>query len=159
MGNALTELGTRFAMLKELKEHHEKMAKLISAELSKLGIDLFREFADTRQVSFRLLGTGVFADGRDRIVKPETEYSGTIVTPPEFFGYLRGEGHGSLVKENVHAATLKKWIKGQKKQNLPLPPETMLKVWTVETAKVTRAPKDANGKEESVGDSHEGDEE
>ena len=156
MGNNLTELGTRFAMLKELRAHHEHMAELLGGELAKIGEDLFKEFADSKQASFRLNGASVFKDNRDRIVSPTVKYKGTIVQPDAFFTLLRSTGQGSLIKTSVHEKVLTSWITEQKEKNMPLPSETILKVFNIESATVTRAPSSAKKQASREGEeSHE----
>ena len=139
------EKARRFAMLKALKEHHEGIISTINAEIEKLGGELFQAFADPNAGvrTLRIDGSRIFSDGQDRIVTPELKYRPSIVEETLFFGYLRKGGEGTLIKETVHPKTLESWVKRRKKENVALPDETMLKVWTQETAKVTRAPKSA----------------
>jgi hypothetical protein len=146
MGNTLTDLGTRFAMLKELRSHHEHMAEILGSELAKIGEELFKEFTNSKQASFRLNGAAVFKDGRDRIVSPTVKYKGTIVQPMPFFELLRSTGQGSLIKTGVHDKVLTSWITEQKQKNMPLPSETILKIFNIESATVTRAPSSAKSK-------------
>jgi hypothetical protein len=59
------------------------------------------------------------------------------------FQFLRANNEGSLIKETVHFKTLESWAKNRVTKNMPLPDESILKIWRQETAKVTRAPKSA----------------
>jgi hypothetical protein len=147
MGNVLSEIGLRYAMLKELKEHHETCAKAIGSELAMLGVTLFQEFASNDAAEYRLIGERAFTDHRDRIIRPIVKYKGTVVQQPIFYELLKSTGQQSLIKTAVAAGTLNKWIEEHKKKNKPLPDDKILKVWNVETIKVTRAPRSASEKE------------
>ena len=155
MGNTLSDLGTRYALLKELQAHHEKMAKVLGGELAKIGEDLFREFGDSQQASFRLIGEHRFNDNRDRIITPVVKYKPTIISKPLFYQLLRTSGQSSLIKEVVAPGTLAKWVGELKRSNKPLPPEDVLRVFSIETATVRRAPSSSNSKEEIVEDEGE----
>jgi hypothetical protein len=58
-----------------------------------------------------------------------------------FFDYLRANEFGTLIKEKVNPKTLESWVNGQKENNMPLPTEDILKIFTLETVSVRRAPK------------------
>ena len=145
MGNNLSELGKKFALLKELRSHHEHMAELLGSELATLGAELFKEFVSSEQISFRLDGSRLFRDGQDRIVRPLVKYKGTIVQHQPFFNLLKANEEESLIKIGVHDATLSSWITERKTKNLEMPNEAILKVFQITTAKVTRAPSSAKG--------------
>lgn len=143
MADALTEAAMRFAVLKAAKEQKEREVELINKALTELGEKLFELFADSGAAQLRLSGADIFTDGQDRFVKPESKYSVSVVNAPAYFDLLRAEGHGAIIKETVHHTATEKWVKEKKEQNVSLPPEDVLKVWTVNGAKVTRAPKRA----------------
>jgi hypothetical protein len=156
MGMFSTEKAKQFAVLKEQKEALEGRAKIIGAMLEELGKEVFAGFADAGCKSYRLEGVGVFADGRDRLIYPEVKIHGAIADETQFFAHLRASGSAALIKETVNAATLVKWVKEQKAKNRPLPPEAILKVWNVETAKVNRAPSSADKKASAEAEANEG---
>jgi hypothetical protein len=136
------EMAKRFAMLKALKEHHESVISTLNEEMNKLGGDLFKAFADGAK-ALRIDGERLFPDKQDRIITPLLKYRPTIVDETTFFMWLRKGGEGALIKETIHPKTLESWVGKRKKANVALPDETMLKVWTQETAQVRRAPKGA----------------
>jgi hypothetical protein len=139
----LSDVAQRFAILKAAKEQKEREVQLINTELSVLGAKLFELLADSGVATLRLDGKNLFVDKQDRILSPDTAYKTSIVDQPKFFGLLRTGDEGSLIKETIHPATLEKWIRGLVEMNKPFPDETVLKVWTVNGAKVRRAPKSA----------------
>jgi len=54
------------------------------------------------------------------------------------FDWLRGTGHGGIVKETVHAGTLKSLMKQMLKDGVELPPEELIKTTPYEIAVLTR---------------------
>lgn len=143
MADQLSEVAMRIAVLKAVKEQKEREVELINKAIAALGGTLFELFADAGTNQLRLSGAGVFTDNQDRIVKPELKYKVSVVNQPAFFALLRADGHESVIKETVHHTATEKWVEEKKEQNVALPPEDVLKVWTVQGAKVTRAPKRA----------------
>lgn len=139
---SLSGLSRKFAMLKALKEHHERILKVINTDMISVGKELYESFADEDVTQLRVPGK-FFTDQQERIVKPDLKFKGTIVKAKQsdFFAYLRVQNFGSLIKESVHNKTLETWIAKQKAANMPLPSEDLLKVFTIETANVKRAPK------------------
>lgn len=132
-----TELATRMALLKALKEQHEAAAKKIGAEMQELGVKIFNQMMDAGEKSTIISGA-IFADRKDRRIAPDLKYHGTIVQVPIFYAFLKETQQDSMIKPTVHAKTLESWIKKQKINKATLPPDTILRVWTQETAKVTR---------------------
>ena len=131
----------RFALLKELQEHHESMVKILGGELEKIGNELFTDFADSGKAeSLRIVGS-LFKDGAARIIKPVLKYKPSIVDQPLFFNWLIQHSHASLIKETVHPQTLISWTTKAIEERHELPDETMLKIFNVQTANVRRAPK------------------
>lgn len=137
----------QLALLKQAKEHHEAMTKKIGAEIQRIGNELYNEFIDDGVESYRLLasfnGEQLFMDGKDRLLRPEVKYKPSV--PSEqlnaFHEWMRAEGFGDLIKESIHHATLTSWVDKRKQENKELPPEDLLKVFTLEGTKITRAPK------------------
>jgi len=146
MNSELISLGKKFAMLKELKEHHEHVISLINIELQQLGIKIYEEMTDSDTISFRITGQNLFKDNQDRIISPDPKLKPTVVDEAKLFDFLRKTGHSDLIKETVFYKTLESWITQQKKNNQELPDETILKVFMLKTAKVRRAPKDTQAK-------------
>lgn len=138
--SSLDEISKRFALLKELREYHEKMAETLGSELAVLGPKLFQAFTDAHSDQMRISGD-IFKDGSARIVSPIIKYKPSVLKEPEFFAWLRTENHESLIKETVHFKTLESFIEKQKEANQPLPPPDVLTVFTIETASLRRAPK------------------
>lgn len=146
MGNTLSDLCIRYARLHAAKEYYEGCTKLINGEIAKMGEQLFRDFADSSQASIRLTGDGVFTDKRDRILAAQVKYKGTIIAHATFYDMLRATNQAALIKTAVAAGTLNKWVTEHKKKNLALPDERVLKVFQIETVKVSRAPRSASDK-------------
>lgn len=142
MGDLIAEKAKQFAILKQKREDLEAQDKILGNLISGLGKELFELFVKQNVTSFRISGE-LFADGQDRIISPDVKYNGTIEDETAFFTMLRSTGSGSLIKETVHHKTLESWIKNLKTKNQPLPPETMLRVFQIDSAKVRRAPKTA----------------
>jgi hypothetical protein len=139
---SLSGLSRKMAMLKALKEHHERILKVINTDMMAVGKELYDTFIDEEVPEIRVPGK-FFTDTQERIVKPDCKFKGTVVKAkqPEFFLYLRSHTFGALIKETVHPKTLEVWINKQKKANQPLPSEDLLKIFTIETASIKRAPK------------------
>jgi hypothetical protein len=165
---SVSGLSRKFAMLKALKEHHERILKVINTDMMAVGKELYESFADEEVTQLRVPGK-FFTDQQERIVKPDLKFKGTIVKEhqTEFFTYLRTQNFGALIKETIHHKTLETWIAKRKKANAPLPSEDLLKIFTIETANVKRAPKRAEngeepteivGEEEPAEDEEEGEE-
>lgn len=140
---SLQEDGKRLAMLKALKEHHEHMAAMLGNELNELGYKIYQACVKGEVItkSIRIDGSRDFTDGQDRIVSPEIKYRPDVKQEAMLFQFLRDGNEGSLIKETLHFKTLETWAKNRVIKNMPLPDESILKVWRQETAKVTRAPK------------------
>lgn len=143
---SMTEKSIRFALLKQRKEELEAMVGMIDKVLAEIGPAIFGDFADSGTASIRLEGKH-FSDGQDRIVKPNPKFKGTIKNEAAFFEFLRKCGNGALIKSSVHHTALEKLITEYKAQNKELPPKEVLDIFTVETVKVTRAPKGRDKKE------------
>jgi len=142
--NDLPDKAKRFAMLTAMKEHHESVIKTLNVELMALGEALYKEFTDASAPIENMRISGfIFSDKQDRIVRPDLKYRPTVVDEELFFKLLRATGEGALIKETVHPKTLESWVTKRRKANAALPAESILKVWTQETAKVSRAPKRA----------------
>ena len=149
---SVSGLSRKFAMLKALKEHHERILKVINTDMMAVGKELYESFADEEVSQLRVPGK-FFTDQQERIVTPDLKFKGTIVKAKQtdFFAYLRANAFGALIKESVHHKTLETWIAKRKKDNAPLPSEDLLKIFTIETANVKRAPKRTEkGEEEPV---------
>jgi len=54
------------------------------------------------------------------------------------FDWLRGTGHGGIIKDTVHAATLKSLLKTMIREGKELPPEELVKVTPYSIAVLTR---------------------
>ena len=146
MSDTLSEKAQAYAVLKEHKERFEHIVTLLNIELSKLGEELFNLFMENGVASFKIDGSEIFKDRQDRILSPDVKFKGTIADETALFNFLRAHGHGSLIKESVHAMTLEGWIKHQKEENAELPDESVLKIWSLSTTKIRRAPKSAKPK-------------
>ena len=136
----LQELARKFAVLKELEELHEKAAKTIGSELAKLGEELFSSFANEGTNKIELV-PGIFQDHQGRVVKPELKYKPTVLDELLLFSWLRNNNAGQLIKETVHYKTLESFLTSQKENNLAIPGENIIKIFTLETANVRRVPK------------------
>lgn len=140
-------LARRYALLKQMKEQHERDAKALGKLMEQFSADLYAQFTDDGIMSYRLAAQGpgdkkpIFLDGSDRILKPEAKPKPSVPAERhgEFLDWMRSEGFQALIKENINAATLSKWVVQRQTENQPLPP--MMNVFVVETVKITRAPK------------------
>ena len=140
MSNEMIQKARQFALLKQRKEDLEATITSINKALEALGTQLFGDFTDSGMVNIRVEGAA-FVDAKDRIIRPDMKFRASVKNEPVFFQYLRESGNASMIKETVHHATLEKFITLCKEQNKPLPDSEVLDVFTVETVKVTRAPK------------------
>lgn len=130
------------ALLRERKEHHEAQAELCGSEIHKLSEKLFKQFMDASTDQVRIAAE-CFKDGQARIITPDTKFKPTVMDQEGLLGWLTETGHGSLIKRTVHPKTLESFVGEQKEKNLPMPPEQILKVFTIETVNCRRAPKKA----------------
>jgi hypothetical protein len=136
----LEETAKRIAVLRELREHHEKQAELLGSTIHELGEALFKQFMNSSTNQIRV-SAECFKDGQERIITPDTKFKPTVLDQPGLLAWLNETGHGSLIKPTVHPKTLEAFINEQKEKNLSMPPEQILKVFTVETVNCRRAPK------------------
>ena len=134
------ELGAKLALLKEMKDYHESMSEILGSEISKLSMEAYKQMLETNMDQMRVSGS-LFKDQTPRIITPNSKYKPTVIKQPEFFDYLRDSSFGDMIKPTVHPKTLEAWVTSQKENNLPLPAEDVLKVFTIETVSVRRAPK------------------
>jgi len=58
---------------------------------------------------------------------------------PAAFDWLRGTGHGGVVKEEVHTGTLKALLKSLIREGKELPPEDLIRVTPYSMAVLTRS--------------------
>lgn len=142
--NTLRALGVpqqaqRLAVLKETKEYYEALADAISGEIAILSGVFYTSAMESNTPSIRV-GGALFTDQRERIISPDTDYRPTVKDQVEMFKWLRERDLGGFIKETIHPATLASFVSKQKDANAELPPEKVLAVFTVETAKVQRAP-------------------
>lgn len=135
----------RFAMLKAMKKHHEDTAKQIGSMINELGTELYNDFVDEGLESFQLSaivnGRVLFADKRDRTLRPDPKLKPSVNSENlgRFHEWMRVNGFGDLIKETIHPGTLESWVNKRSDENLPLPPKELMSVFTVETVKVTSA--------------------
>ena len=146
MPETLAQKALAFAILREQKEEYEHIITLLNTELTKMGEELFETFIAENIANFRINGRDIFKDGQDRVISPDVKFKGTVANEGAFFEYLRTQGHGSMIREYVHPATLESWIKRQKEENSELPDDSILKIWSLSTAKIRRASKSAKPK-------------
>jgi len=136
----IEDLCKKVALLKQMKEYHEAQADLAGSEISRISQLAYSEMALKGTDQIRVTGS-MFKDGQARIITPDVKYKTSLLQPPVFFAYLRENNFGTLIKETVHPKTLESWVTGQKENNQPLPTEDILKIFTLETVSVRRAPK------------------
>jgi hypothetical protein len=82
--------------------------------------------------------TSVTVTGVGRVSLVSDAYvSVPVVNIPEFHDWLRDSGSGALIKETVHASTLKAFVKGLIKEGKEFPAE-LIKVTPFTRAQITR---------------------
>lgn len=140
MSSSLQEDAANLAILKELKSHHENIVKTINSEIIALGQRIWTQSLEDHVDQLRVSGD-LFKDFTPRIVTPCIEYKPSVAAGqrPALILWLKEHKYESLVQETVHPKTLESFVKEQKDKNLPLPDTTILNIYTIETAKVTRA--------------------
>jgi hypothetical protein len=136
----IEDICKRIALLKQMKEYHEAMSDMLGGEIYKISQTAYTEMASKGTDQIRVSGS-LFKDGQARIISPDVKFKTSVVNPPMFFDYLRANEFGTLIKEKVNPKTLESWVNGQKENNMPLPTEDILKIFTLETVSVRRAPK------------------
>jgi hypothetical protein len=143
---SLAEMARRVAILQALKQHHEAIAKMASSQMAKMAPVLNDMFADAgigevRIAAKRPDGTLVFDDGQDRIVKPVTDYKPycKVEMRPMFFAWMRENGFGALIKEEIHHASLSSWVEERIENKKALPPAQLLTVTELDTVAITKA--------------------
>lgn len=144
--NSFNTICQQIALLKELKEHHENIVETLGRDIQKLSAEAYKGFTDANMESL-VISSDLFKDGQSRIIRPDTKYATSVVQPAKFFGWLRSRNLGDIIKETIHPKTLESFVSKQKEDNQPLPAEDVLKVFTVETVSIRRAPKAAKQKE------------
>jgi hypothetical protein len=139
--NDAAKMAREYATLLQLKEHHNAQIKCIETALKDLGYTLHNLLLDSETVSMRIKGAD-FKDKQDRIITPKTDTHANVSKErqPKFFAWLRANKHGSLIKEVVHPATMKSWIKELIDENKPLPPTDLVTIFEEKTVTCRRAP-------------------
>lgn len=152
---SLAEMARRAAILQAVKQHHEAVAKLASSQLAKMAPVLNGMFADAgigevRIAAHRPDGSTVFDDGQDRIVKPVTDLKPycKVENKPAFFKWMRENGFGALIKEEIHYASLASWTEERVNAEppLPMPPKELLSVTELDSVAITKSRQKAQKK-------------
>jgi len=144
----LNQLAQHYAVLSALKEHHNAKLKAINKLIDESSSALFERFVDEEIAEVKIAPYKtvegqkllIFPDGCSRKVAPEEKPKGSITkaNKKSAFAWFRDHGHGSMIEENIHHATLNAWIKEQTANNLPLPPKNLVGVFIVKGAKITK---------------------
>lgn len=112
----ITELGREFYDLKAEKDQLEDRLKLINARLDELGkniIPSYMEQHEQEKVALKDIGT-IYLQADSYVSIP----SGDATVIP----WMKKHGHGDIVKETIHPATLKSWANEQLEHGGKLPP-------------------------------------
>lgn len=132
----------QYIALTALKKGLETRISQINKQLMRLGPECVDEFARAECNAFTLAakddGGVLFQDGCPRKIEPTIDPKPSVTEENKnaFFAWLRENGHGELIKENVHPTTLKSWVKNQRKANQPIP--EMVEVFDYKTLKITK---------------------
>jgi len=139
-------LARQYAAMVEKKEQLNLQLKLLNQMIATQAQKLYDEFVDSGLTNIRIEGTvdgkKIFLDGKDRLISPDVIIRPNVTTKnaEDFLAWMDKNGFGSLIKRSIAPATLKKWVDDRMETNAELPPQSLMTVFTEETAKVTRAP-------------------
>lgn len=108
MANIIVELGRKFAACKVKYEAAKKLADEANEEWGAAEAELMEAMIEGQTKSITI-------DGIGRLTLRRQNYpSVNAANKPLFFEYLKASGHGDLLKLDVHAATLQKFLKEHK---------------------------------------------
>ncbi len=112
----LRELSHRIRQVQEAKAALVKEADKIKAQEGMLKAKLLEVMDSLQMQSFKMKGVGlvyVHASPKISVLKADK---------PEVMKWLKENGHGDIVKEDVNASTLKAFVVGLREEGFPLPP-------------------------------------
>ena len=142
-----TQLLRKIVVLKMLATEYENKAKAIKAAIPALSKRAHEQFLAEGTQSCILQPTvvidgkeiQVFTDGAPRKVEPiiKNKPSIKVGDQAEMYQWFKDNGHGTIVKETIFAASLTSWVNAQKTANLPVPEKVT--VFEVEDVKITKA--------------------
>lgn len=134
------EIFKKIAVLKAQKEDFEAKAEVIGGIIAQLSQEAYSQLIDSGLKQVRISGD-LFTDHQERIISPDVKVKPNVVDQPRFFKFLREHNFGAIIKESVHHTTLEKWVGERMDQNMSLPDESILRVFSIETVNIRRAPK------------------
>jgi hypothetical protein len=143
-------LAKQFAAMVETKGQLNRQVTLLNQMIAIHAQKLYDEFLDSGLKNIRVegivAGKKIFLDGKDRLISPDVITRPNVVAQnsEDFLNWMDKNGFGSLIKRTIAPATLKKWVNERMEANADLPPQSLMTVFTEETAKVTRAPSRKN---------------
>ena len=114
--NIIRAKATELKMVKDTIDEKEEELKALKATRDKLELfDLpqLLENAEIESVKFEGIGT-VYTQTKPKV-------SVLAQDKPAFFDWLEGNGHGDIIKRDVHYQTLNVWAKEILEQGLPTP--------------------------------------
>lgn len=128
----LIACGKKLHNLKSVKDDLEKQLKAVNAEITELSTQVIPDLMEQLEVP------KITIDGIGTLFKRPEVYAYVLAERREdFHTWLREHGHGDLVKETVHPATLKAFAKEQLSEGNPLP-EELIKATLIQTAQIRK---------------------
>lgn len=100
MTNQIVELAREFHALKTKHEELTKQLKDLDEVWNSIEAELMEAMVEEGVSTIKVEGAGKFT------LASEHYFSATAEKKPEFFKYLKENGHGALIKEDVNARTL-----------------------------------------------------
>ena len=125
----MSELAERIDLLEQSKKEHQKEYDAIRKRY------LPDAMADEGIENIRLEGVGAVSVRSDVYVTIPAESRDVA------YDWLRGTGHGGIIKETVHSSTLRATVKEMLRKGAVLPDPEVLKVTPFDIAVLTRKKK------------------
>jgi hypothetical protein len=125
------EKAGKLRSLMDKKEELKESLKSVEADIKKIAeqeLPKLMEDAELEKASFQGIGT--------LYLETKTRVSVLAADKPDFIKWLKANGHGAIVKEDVNPKTLESWGKEVLDQNISLP--EVCKVFHQSIARIRR---------------------
>jgi hypothetical protein len=114
----ITSLGFSLREAKDRKESLEAALKEVNKEIKEIAEIKLPGIMQNQEIdSVRIPGVGTI------FLKQDVHVSINEGMKEGAYGWLAENGHGDMIKDYVHPATLKAWAKEQLENNMPIPEE------------------------------------
>jgi hypothetical protein len=122
---SIPEIGRMLRQLKDEKKELTDAASIFTKAIDNIELNVLPERMEDEDI------LTVKIDGAGRLqTKDDAWVSVLAANKPDFFEWLNENGHGSLIKNDIHAGTLKAWAKGMIKDGNELPVDVRFEAYT-----------------------------